>query len=166
MVITKLTCTNSDKYYDRTETLHLYDLMHVIRHKNTQWWHKNTQFKLTRWLFASLFAQRTYMLATEATTKKRYSDTTIQRYTEPEPELEPCINYANYCLQSPRETSVITFSRGGRIYLKIFLISNDSLSMFNRLKYWHAQSDNLAYFLTYYVVDNLSPPQSLLKLIY
>ena len=26
--------------------------------------------------------------------------------------------------------------------------------MFNRLKYWHAQSDNLAYFLTYYVVDN------------
>ena len=48
-----------------------------------------------------------------ATTKKRYSDTTIQRYTEPEPELEPCINYANYCLQSPRETSVIIFS-GGR----------------------------------------------------
>ena len=26
--------------------------------------------------------------------------------------------------------------------------------MFNRLKYWHAQSDNLAYFLTYYMVDN------------
>ena len=58
--------------------------------------------------------------------------------------------------------------RGGRIYLKIFLIkskceklqflrhltSNYSLSMSNRLKYWHAQSDNLAYFLTYYVVDN------------
>ena len=43
----------------------------------------------------------------KATTKKRYSDTTIQRYTETEPELEPCINYANYCLQSPRETSVI-----------------------------------------------------------
>ena len=49
-----------------------------------------------------------------ATTKKRYSDTTIQRYKEPEPEpepeLEPCINYANYCLQLPRETSVIIFS--------------------------------------------------------
>ena len=49
---------------------------------------------------------------------------------------------------------MIIFSWGGRIYLKIFLISNESLSMFNRLKYWHAQSDNLAYFLTYYVVDN------------
>ena len=24
----------------------------------------------------------------------------------------------------------------------------------NKLKYWHAQSDNLAYFLTYHVVDN------------
>ena len=54
----------------------------------------------------------------QATTKKRYSDTTIQRYTEPEqePELEPCINYANYCLQSPRETSVIIFS-GGRAHI-------------------------------------------------
>ena len=53
-----------------------------------------------------------------ATTKKRYSDTTIQRYTEPEPEPEPepCINYANYCLQSPRETSVIIFS-GGRAHI-------------------------------------------------
>ena len=55
-----------------------------------------------------------------ATTKKRYSDTTIQRYTEPEPELEPepepCINYGNYCLQSPRETSVIIFS-GGRAHI-------------------------------------------------
>ena len=53
-----------------------------------------------------------------ATTKKRYSDTTIQRYTEPEPEpeLEPCINYANYCLQSPRETSVIIFSGGEGAY--------------------------------------------------
>ena len=59
-----------------------------------------------------------------ATTKKRYSDTTIQRYTEPEPELEPCINYTNYCLQSPRETSVKIFSGGGRIYLKIFLIKS------------------------------------------
>ena len=48
-----------------------------------------------------------------ATTKKRYSDTTIQRYTEPEPELEPCINYTNYFLQSPRETSVKIFSGGG-----------------------------------------------------
>ena len=44
------------------------------------------------------------------------SDTTIQRYTEPEPELEPCINYANYCLQSPQETSVIIFS-GGRAHI-------------------------------------------------
>ena len=26
--------------------------------------------------------------------------------------------------------------------------------MSNRLKYWHAQSDNLAYLLTYYVVDS------------
>ena len=51
-----------------------------------------------------------------ATSKKRYSDTTIQRYTEPEPELEPCINYANYCLQSPRETSVLIFS-GGRAHI-------------------------------------------------
>ena len=42
------------------------------------------------------------------------SDTTIQRYTEP--ELEPCINYANYCLQSSRETSVIIFS-GGRAHI-------------------------------------------------
>ena len=40
------------------------------------------------------------------------SDTAIQRYTEP----EPCINYANYCLQSPRETSVIIFS-GGRAHI-------------------------------------------------
>ena len=53
-----------------------------------------------------------------ATTKKRYSDTTIQRYTkpEPEPELEACINYTNYCLQSPRETSVKIFS-GGRAHI-------------------------------------------------
>ena len=108
-----------------------------------------------------------------ATTKKRYSDTTIQRYTEPEPELEPCINYANYCPQSPRETSVIIFSGGGRAHIpkdisykvkmrKVIvckaplhqMIACRALSMFNRLKYWHAQSDNLAYFLTYYVVDN------------
>ena len=41
------------------------------------------------------------------------SDTTIQRYAEPEPEMEPCINYTNYCLQSPRETSVKIFSGGG-----------------------------------------------------
>ena len=111
-----------------------------------------------------------------ATTKKRYSDTTIQRYTEPEPEpepeLEPCINYANYCLQSPRETSVIIFS-GGRVHIpknityevkmrKVIvckaplhqMIACRALSMFNRLKYWHAQSDNLAYFFTYHVVDN------------
>ena len=56
----------------------------------------------------------------EATTKKRYSDTTIQRYTEPEPEPElepePCTNYANYCLQSPRKTSVIIFSGGEGAY--------------------------------------------------
>ena len=52
-----------------------------------------------------------------ATTKKRYSDTTIQRYTEPEPEpeLEPCINYTNYCFQSPRETLVKIFSGGAHI---------------------------------------------------
>ena len=76
-----------------------------------------------------------------ATTKKRYSDTTIQRYTEPEPEpeLDPCINYANYCPQSPRETSVIIFS-GGRAHIpKIFLIKS---------KCEHIQ------FRTYYVVDN------------
>ena len=57
----------------------------------------------------------------KATTKKRYSDTTIQRYTEPEPELEPCINYANYCLQSPWETSVKIFSGGGAYTQKYFL---------------------------------------------
>ncbi len=35
-----------------------------------------------------------------ATSKKRYSDTTIQRYRELElePEPEPFINYANYCI--------------------------------------------------------------------
>ena len=86
------------------------------------------------------------------------SDTTIQRYTEP--ELEPCINYATYCLQSPRVTSVITFS-GGRAHIPKNISYKAPLhqmiacmSMFNRLKYWHAQSDNLAYLLTYYVVDN------------
>ena len=64
-----------------------------------------------------------YMPILQATTKKRYSDTTIQRYTEPEPELEPCINHANYCLQSPRETSVKIFSGGAHIP-KIFLIKS------------------------------------------
>ena len=66
------------------------------------------------------FRLNAFNLIQPATTKKRYSDTTIQRYTEPEPEpepeLEPCINYANYCLQSPREISVIIFS-GGRAHI-------------------------------------------------
>ena len=55
----------------------------------------------------------------KATTKKRYSDTTIQRYTELEPELEPepCINYANYCLQLPRETSSVIIFSGGRAHI-------------------------------------------------
>ena len=57
-----------------------------------------------------------------ATTKKRYSDTTIQRYTEPEPgagaraarKLFKLINYlTNYCSQSPQETLVVVFSGGG-----------------------------------------------------
>ena len=55
-----------------------------------------------------------------ATTKKRYSDTTIQRYTEPEPgagatrKLFKLINYLiNYCFQSPQETLVIVFPGGG-----------------------------------------------------
>ena len=65
-----------------------------------------------------------------ATTKKRYSDTTIQRYTEPEPEpgagathkLFKLINYSiNYCFQPPQKTLVIIFS-GGRIYLRIPII--------------------------------------------
>ena len=66
-----------------------------------------------------------------ATTKKRYSDTTIQRYTEPEPEagagatrkLFKLINYSiSYCFQSPQETLVIAFSGGGGKYLKILII--------------------------------------------
>ena len=104
----------------------------------------------------------------KATTKKRYSDTTIQRYTEPEPEpeLEPCINYANYCPQSPWETSVIIFS-GGRTHIpknisykvkmrKVIVCKAPLHQMIACpcLIDWHAQSDNLAYFRTYYVVDN------------
>ena len=63
-----------------------------------------------------------------ATTKKRYSDTTIQRYTEPEPgagagaarKLFKLINnLRNYCSQSPQETLVIAFSgKGGGHILK------------------------------------------------
>ena len=106
------------------------------------------------------------LYAVTATTKKRYSDTTIQRYTEPEPELEPCINYANYCPQSPRETSVIIFS-GGRAHIpknisykvkmrKVIVCKAPLRQMIACpcLIDWHAQSDNLAYFRTYYVVDN------------
>ena len=64
------------------------------------------------------------MAPVAATTKKRYSDTTIQRYTEPEPgagagavrKLFKLINYSiNYCSQSPQETLVIVFSGGGHI---------------------------------------------------
>ena len=100
---------------------------------------------------------------TAASTKKRYSDTTIQRYTEP----EPCINYTSYCLQSPRETSVKIFSGGAHIpknisykvkmrkviVFKAPLHQNYSLSMSNRLKYWHAQSDNL--FILFYLFIRL-----------